>query len=68
MRMGISADTTSLSVEGVEYEVQVKGNEGIVELPDNLPPTTVKALIEGHGMSILPPEEPELKKAKKAEE
>jgi len=62
MKMRASKDTTSLSVEGVEYEVK----DGLVELPDNLPGSTIKNLMEGHGMEIVPPEAPEAASEKKA--
>jgi hypothetical protein len=58
MKMRIALDTETLSVEGIQYDVK----NGIVELPDNLPPVTIKCLIEGHGMEIV--KEPEAKKAK----
>jgi hypothetical protein len=59
MKMRISKDTTSLSVEGVEYEVK----DGLVDLPDNLPGPTVKCLIEGHGMETISPDEETAKPA-----
>jgi len=55
MKMRVSKSTTSLSVEGVEYEVR----DGLVEVPDGLPGPTLKCLMEGHAMEIVPePEAP----------
>jgi hypothetical protein len=53
MIMRTAKDITSLSVEGVEYEVR----DGLVELPDTLPIATVKNLVEGHGMTVAIPED-----------
>ena len=65
MKMSISKQTTSLSVEGVEYEVR----DGLVDLPDNLPGPTIKCLMEGHGMEIVPePEASEAPKGSKKQE
>ncbi len=53
MIMKAAKDITSISVEGVEYEVR----DGLVELPDTLPGATIKNLVEGHGMTVAVPED-----------
>lgn len=64
MQMRVPAHTTTVSFEGVQYEVR----DGIVELRDDLPFERVKDLSESFGMKKVELPEPGSNAAPKGEE